>query len=312
MGYTNNAQIVWDSTTDANFQQWVQFIDNGFINSGWVHSSDTGQINPATVTHPVQNTYAGYIIYNPNDALASQFKIYVRIDFGSNNSATPGPAIKLTIGTGSNGAGTITGSNVVSISGTGTTPSTSCFTGSVSVAGTGATTYDSYASGDSGGRISFLLWRNAAVATTTMFGLERSLDANGNYTAAYYTVWTAGSGASSNGSQLWAVFPIGVTIGSYNMNVNPATNMGAFPLIQNNGSATTYTFGPTSVVYPVFPLIGRVDNPITSLIGIFSADQTEGAQFSATMYGTSHNYIFTKNGTATTMVAGLRSAIRYD
>lgn len=95
--------------SDANFRIWGKEISDQLqAMSGLVKTSDTGQINWTTVTRPGSSTDAGYEIYYLNDSLHGTAPIYFRIDYGT-NSATTAPRVKLTVGTSTNGAGTIGG-----------------------------------------------------------------------------------------------------------------------------------------------------------------------------------------------------------
>jgi len=107
MGYTS-----WPSyplnTTDADFRQWGSAISAAMAAIGLTQASDTGQINWATVTHPAINTLGGYEIWRFNDSAQSTRPIYIRIEYRT-GSVIDRPANSWTVGTGTNGAGTITG-----------------------------------------------------------------------------------------------------------------------------------------------------------------------------------------------------------
>ena len=308
--YTNNAGVQWDATSDANFRSMIQFVHNAFTgtNSSWVQTSDTGQINPSTVTAPAQNAYAGYTVYKINDALASACPIFVRFDWGANNAVTKGVGIKATIGTGSDGAGTITGAQVVTLATTGTAVASTAFTGAGAISGTGASLWDSYAA-LSAGRAGFLLWRNHSNATApSIFAIERSLDSNGNYTAAYFTVISMGNNTS--GSQMWVIFKPG-TGASVQMGANGSTGS-VFPVVHS--TVASLIFGSNAPMSPIFPLIGRVDNGLTVLGAVKTGDQSEAAQFQSTLYNVSHTFVYTKAGNAFTMDSGANwaPALRFD
>ena len=307
--YTNNAGVLWDATSDANFRSMIQFIHNAFTgtNSSWVQTSDTGQINPSTVTAPAQNAYAGFTMYKINDALATACPIFVRLDWGANNAVTKGVGIKATIGTGSDGAGTITGASVVTIGTTGTAVATTAFTGAAAISGTGASLWDSYAS-LSAGRAGFLMWRNHSNATApAIFVIERSIDSTGAYTSAYFTVITIGNNTS--GSQMWHIFKPGT---GTSLQISTGSSGSGFSVVHN--TAAGLIFGANAPMSPIFPLIGRIDNGLTALGAVKTGDQIEGAQFPSTLYSVSHNYVFTKAGNAFSMDSGANWApcLRFD
>lgn len=100
----------WDMTTDAGFRAIGSLINSNLtaVNASILTvTTDTGQINWTTVTKPVAtNTVAGYEIWKFND---SQGTLYFKIEYGTASSATAQFSLWITIGTGSNGSGTITG-----------------------------------------------------------------------------------------------------------------------------------------------------------------------------------------------------------
>lgn len=112
MGHTAaNAALPFINDTDANFRAWVQFISDNLQTAGFIKTADTGQVDTATVTRPLAvSTYQGYEIRRMDDALQASVPVFIKIEYGSLNNAATNPAIRLTIGTGSNGSGTITGS----------------------------------------------------------------------------------------------------------------------------------------------------------------------------------------------------------
>jgi hypothetical protein len=95
--------------TDANFRTWVSAVLTAIAAGGMVQTADTGQINPVTVTRPLAaNTSQGYAIFRSDDAAGGLNNYYFKIEFGS-GTATNTPAIWITVGWGSDGAGTLTG-----------------------------------------------------------------------------------------------------------------------------------------------------------------------------------------------------------
>lgn len=101
---TTLASLTGIGSTDADFQAFCTAIDTNILGFGWTASSDTGQINPATVTHPSANTDAGFRMYQTGDALATW---YLKIIFG--NDSGNRPRITVNIGTGTDGSGTLSG-----------------------------------------------------------------------------------------------------------------------------------------------------------------------------------------------------------
>ena len=96
---------VVDQSSDAGFRTWVAEMITQMAGVGLVQTSDTGQINTSTVTRAAANTHAAgcSTIWHFSDS-----SLYFKLEFGSAPAATE-PQMWVTVGTGSNGTGTITG-----------------------------------------------------------------------------------------------------------------------------------------------------------------------------------------------------------
>jgi hypothetical protein len=116
----DSANIIFDSTTDVNFRAWGQRISQALITCGLVKTTDTGQIDWTTVTRGAGNVgenISGYEIFRFSDALQATHPVFIKIEYGNANAANSGPlygppVIYVTVGTATNGAGTLTGSRV--------------------------------------------------------------------------------------------------------------------------------------------------------------------------------------------------------
>ncbi len=106
---TYNVDFTQDITTsDATFRAWGLAISTALAAIGLVQTSDTGQINWSTVLKPSGSPVTqGYEIWRFNDALQSTAPVFIKFAYGSAGGQVPG--IIISIGTGSNGAGTLTG-----------------------------------------------------------------------------------------------------------------------------------------------------------------------------------------------------------
>jgi hypothetical protein len=102
---------VIDHSSDAAFRTWVaEIITTLSTTLTLTQTSDTGQINTATVTRPAStNQSAGYAIFRFSDTLQSTSPIFIRIDFGNANSTTQ-PQFWVTLSNATDGAGTLNGS----------------------------------------------------------------------------------------------------------------------------------------------------------------------------------------------------------
>jgi hypothetical protein len=106
---TRSVSQAFSNNSDANFRLWGKWISDGFSAFGWVQTSDTGQINWTTVLAPtLATTFMGYEIWRMNDTLQSTYPLFIKIEYGSAVAAAT-PAMAITYGTGSDGAGNLTG-----------------------------------------------------------------------------------------------------------------------------------------------------------------------------------------------------------
>lgn len=98
-----------DST--AHFRTWGLELSTKLAAGGLTKTSDTGQINWASVNRPGTGVVAGYEIWRFADST-----IYFKLEYGTGSAGVNNPELLLTVGTGSNGSGTITGqSTTVSV-----------------------------------------------------------------------------------------------------------------------------------------------------------------------------------------------------
>ena len=158
-----------DNSTDATFRVWGKSIADSLISMGLARSSDTGMINWSTVTKAsVANTAQGYDIFIFQDALQGTYPVFIKLEYGG-GSPVAYPSIWITVGTGSNGSGTLSGqlSTRFQLSG-GSNPGTN---------------YTSRFSGSTN-RFMFNLWASGPVGANWVFvSVERTHDSTGSDTA---------------------------------------------------------------------------------------------------------------------------------
>lgn len=119
---TSLSTSVVDQSTDAGFRAWIVEWSAKLATVGLVQTADTGQINPVTVTRALANTAAGYEIWRFADS-----SFYIKFEYGS-GAANNWPQMWSTMGTGSNGTGTITGTTDARAIFTGQSPPVSLVT----------------------------------------------------------------------------------------------------------------------------------------------------------------------------------------
>jgi hypothetical protein len=111
-------------TTDAKFRAWGSACSAAMAAAGFVQTADSGQIDWLTVARPTAaQTTAGYEIWRFDDALQATRPIFFRVGYRTGGNASGQvPGTNLIIGTGSDGAGTITGPHIpITVGGLGTT-----------------------------------------------------------------------------------------------------------------------------------------------------------------------------------------------
>lgn len=107
---TANFTTVIDHTSTAGFRAWGSELSTQLAAVGLVQTADTGQINWATVTYTTSNGVAqGYEIWRFVDST-----LFLKIEYGTGPSGAGFPGLWITVGTGSNGTGTLTGASQIS------------------------------------------------------------------------------------------------------------------------------------------------------------------------------------------------------
>lgn len=109
---TATATANFQNDTDANFRAWATAISNKLSSLGLVKEVVTGEINLATVAKPANSAgfvSSGFQIWKFNDALQTNFPVFIRIDYGGQQISSPwwthyGPALGITIGAAHTGA----------------------------------------------------------------------------------------------------------------------------------------------------------------------------------------------------------------
>lgn len=105
---TSSACILASDTTD-HIRSWAGLILLLLANAGWVRTSDTGQTDLASMpAASVVNTVCGFQIWRMNDSLQATAPVFVKFEFGSGTGLGQA-SLWVTIGTGTDGAGAITG-----------------------------------------------------------------------------------------------------------------------------------------------------------------------------------------------------------
>lgn len=254
------------NSSDANFRAWGSYLSARLAAVGLVQTGDTGQINWTTVLTPAGiNTYQGYEVWRFNDTLQATSPVYIKIQYGE-GSAVDGPGIRVQFGSGSDGAGNLTGNVSTARDAEGNAQAAACI-----VVGSGSSSRFCFAGG-------FL----AASGLGLCFGFERMKDATGADTAegvmwCAHSTGNVSSTASVNQSTLW-----NSAVGDYGLVEDDL--MGLFP------SGTTMKTVTQQMVQPLFHNKGVYTNPQLNFVGIYTNDTPATNTIAAYMYGVSHQY----------------------
>lgn len=246
--------------TDAAFRTWVQGLSDALTFVGIPKTTDTGQLDPLTITRPTTaNTYKGYEIRRFNDPLQSSAPVFIKIEVGTSGSVDA-QSIRLTAGIATDGAGNFVGNASL--------PKTLGYTGGLP---TGQHTH--LISGSSN-RFAVALGATTPL-NSIFFSVERSRDNSGNPT----------------GNQIIICGHIG-TAGRYAKRVPFTGGVPADDFFCNIGaSGTTGINKAKAFTSPIYPNeFGELLNPGLNQICYYTSDVPAGTVDVVSMYGVNRTY----------------------
>jgi hypothetical protein len=253
-------------TTDAEFRAWGKNVsDHLQAMSGLVKTADTGQINWTTVTIPGANTDAGYEIYYLNDSLFATAPIYMRIAYGTATTA-PRARMRLTVGTGTDGAGAITGTALATVQ-----------SASTPVTLAAAPTFPSWLSVSEGFFALSVLWIDTSGIAVHGFIVCRSCDTNGTPDATAAMVYTHGGGNTSSIVRFQSL-RFATTAATY-----ISTNTGYSVLVPHFETSTSQITGVPQAYHAwhITPYM----SPLHAVAGVLNSETLPGATCRATLVG---------------------------
>lgn len=257
--------------SDAMFREWGAEMQARFLLAGLLPTVDTGQINWITVTRPGTTTNAGYEIYIFNDSLQATAPIYMRVDYGTGGNASS-PRMQFTVGTGSNGAGTLTGTALTIAR---------SFNGSTAQnTDTARNSYACHTEGFFG-----LSWKQASTQTEGFFFVERTRDSNGAATATGAIVgWGSGQNTAMTATQ---ALRFAATAAAYTARTTVAE--AALGISAQTPNATA--IGSDLQVFLGWTITPRAE-PVAGVMGVLDSEFATAVTFSATPIGsTSRTYL---------------------
>lgn len=180
----------WDFATDAGFRAAFAALKQAIADSGLVQTADTGQADVSTVLKPtVITTDAGYLMFRFADPLQSVAPVFVRVTFGTGGNLSY-PRWSFRVGTGSDGAGNLTGVVGAQYYHTNSGPTVA--------AGTTLPVYAAHSNGFFGLCFAPGVWSSPNYAAPGLF-IQRTCDNTGSPTAEGVAALTAPPSSTSTG-----------------------------------------------------------------------------------------------------------------
>lgn len=277
------------NASTATFRVWGLENNVALTAVGLTQTADTGQINWTTVALPgTTNTQAGFEIWRFNDTLQGTAPLFIKLDYGT-GSSTAVPLIGITIGQGSNGSGTLTGTLSTRVAVANVSPSSTI---------TNATSFWVYnaTAGFLGQAWKFGINSGGASSIIPVggFTLERSCDTTGASTGDAVmvnsnTVSTTGGQTNGGVAQIYSYLTSSFPLGAAN------TANGSWSAFWPFNVVTTTVSGNQQVM-PRFLFTPNFQLSNCTGVGL-SGDIPFGTTFSAALIGaTSRTYLCVGNG----------------
>lgn len=288
------------NNTDANFRLWGSGISTALAAAGLVKTTDTGQIDWATVLRPTTAGQSrGYEIWRFDDVLQATRPVFIRLDYGSGSVAINNPGLYIALGTATDGAGLLTSATgfpntVIYSPGNPAVPFAIPNTGYV-FNGNGndyntATLNNLYVASDGGSSLMIAGWYSAAgsgfpTQTGGLVVVERTRDQDG----------------APNGDGLMMVRAyatagpqtIMMMLGRANTFYGNVTGAGVLSVhgAKQGSTPASGLAGATLNTYPVFTgAVPQLCGPSKHLLAVWSGDQPVNTQFDVMVYGLTCTY----------------------
>lgn len=263
--YTSSQVMQTNSTT--TMRAHVAFFEALMAAAGWVQTADTGQTAASAFPAATStNTVAGYQVWRMADSLQGTYPVYVKFEFGS-GAATNTLGLWFTIGTGSNGAGTITG-----------------ILGSrfaVPQQTTSASSLPAYGSGGTARLCAIQGYQTATANCVVMWGIERSKDSAGADTGSG-VIFSSQWGSALSNLAGWQYLPFSGTTRAAQVSCT---------IVANQSSTASMADGANVGLMPIYPMaqMGPMEQQLNYLL-YYNTDIVVGNNISVTVKGSSHTY----------------------
>ena len=266
---TQSWNTVIAHTTDATFRAWGSELSARLAAIGLVQTADTGQINWGTATRPATNVAAGYEIWRFNDSLQGSAPIFLKVEYGTASGNSQSPMVWVTVGTGSNGSGTLTGQQTSRVT-----------TSSINAAATNlVTNWPSYACAVEGA--AWVSNKYGAAGTGrgfTFFAIFRTCDSAGAPTTTGYVLYAGGTATATTSTIQAQAVRTAATATSFTLDVN-----GLYSFVVHGLSTTVTSAGDTQVGLHWMPT--PYVKPVFGICTMAVAESSFGASFSTTLVG---------------------------
>lgn len=274
-----------NNATDAEFRAWGKMISDQLAAMGLVKTADTGQIDWATVVKPAAGgAIQGYEVWRFADTPQATSPFFLKLEYGANGSAVNSPKLFATAGTGTNGAGTLSGA-----------VSTRLPLDHNSAASSTASA--SYFSGASN-RFAMSLW--ATTAAVYYLGFERTHNDDGTDNAEGCILLAGSTSTSLSPPKAQVVSTVALGGAAPDEVV-----LGFLP--------TNASFGADLAVSGLYPPRGRTLNPSQNFVAYPRTLITNATTFSLSLSGGNKQFI-TATGISSSVIvtAGGALAMRYE
>ncbi len=279
------------NASDALFRAWGLGISTALAAVGLTKVLDTGTIDFTTVTAPAGvSTFKGFEIWRFSDALQATNPIFMKIEYGSAGGSAQYPALRISFGNSTDGAGTLAGNvSILAI---------------VQCSGVSATTSQSFCAGGNNW-FTLSMWQGFGAADAMQVSVERTRDINGAETA-------EGLHFVASGSQTKSQYFLPANGGGVcNPAVSAATNWFCCMPYSGDGS-----YGGRIGVFPIFPFKQVPDYPGLGALAYFSGNISIGSTISVALYGSTNHVYMACGAISTSSINGNATAhglcLRYE
>jgi hypothetical protein len=291
-----------NNVSNATFRAWGSGISAALAAAGLVNTADTGQINWATVVLPGAGAAAGYEIWRFSDALQASAPVFIKLEYGSSgliNGTHSAPQMWITVGTATDGAGTIQAA-------VGFPNSTSVRTNLLQVGVQATNSWDSatnnpiWVDSDAGSSLLIAGWAQCLGATNATGGgtvtvVERSRNWDGSVNGEGVTVlvmYPSGNPPAVGQGVAFAQTIMLANAGNFKPVTAGNNTWPAYSGTNLMGNPTkSAVVGGVVYAWPIFTgATPRLGAPSRHVIGLFALDMPVALQLSFTIYGVAHTF----------------------